>query len=365
MSSNVHECTSELILTTREKIVPLSEADYQAARKRQKLLTKPAGSLGKLEQLAEKVAAIQRTDRPHVDNPEIHCYGADHGVAVEGVSAFPQHVTAQMVPLLLEGGAGVNALAQTYGIRVKLIDVGIKHDYQPDSRIIQSKVGFGTHNIAFHRAMSLSQCVSAVEAGIIQVIKAVDEHSLDVLGLGEIGIGNTTSASALIAGMLKLDPFEYVGFGSGISPETHSHKCGVVAKVLDLHRDCFTSDGDPFLTLSACGGFEIAALVGAILGGASQRVPVVLDGVVSCSAALLATAYAPEIRDYLIAGHLSAEPLSKVALDELNLDPICNFGMRLGEGSGAAVGIGLLKAACSALSTIKTFDESAVSHAII
>ena len=326
-----------------------------AARQRLDSLTKPRGSLGRLEELAARVVMITGDPMPRVDAPVIFTLAADHGVATEGVSAYPQAVTAQMVENFARGGAGVNVLARHVGARVVVADFGVAAPMAADAGIVDCRVAPGTHSITKGPAMTREEAARAITAGAALVADAAP----DCVGTGEMGIGNTTSASALTAALTGADPAMVTGRGTGVSDDVWIRKVEAVRCALVVSRP---DAGDPLGVLAALGGFEIAGLVGVVLAGAGRRVPVVLDGFIATAAALVAARLAPAVRDYLIAAHRSAEPGHVRLLEALGLTPYLELGMRLGEGTGAALGIGLLRAALACYREMATFKEAGVSE---
>jgi nicotinate-nucleotide--dimethylbenzimidazole phosphoribosyltransferase len=330
-----------------------------AARARRHLdtLTKPPGSLGRLEELAVRLAAL--TGRaPRVSAPVIFTFAADHGVVAEGVSAYPQSVTAQMVENFLRGGAAVNVLARQAGARVVVADFGVATPLGAPAGLVARRLGAGTANLARGAAMTRARAVEAVEAGATLAEEAIGAGA-DLLGTGEMGIGNTTAASALTAALTGADPAMVTGRGTGLTDEMWGAKVEAVRRALAVNRP---DAGDAVGVLAALGGFEIAGLVGVILAGAARRVPVVLDGFIASAAALVAARLAPAARSYMIAAHRSAEPGHARVLEALGLTPYLDLGMRLGEGTGAALGIGLLRAALACYREMATFKEAGVSE---
>jgi nicotinate-nucleotide--dimethylbenzimidazole phosphoribosyltransferase len=325
-----------------------------AARERLDGLTKPPGSLGRLEELVVRLAVIAGAARPRLDAPAIFTLAADHGVVAEGVSPYPQTVTAQMVENFCRGGAAVNALAAHAGARVVIADLGVAGDVPPHPALLVRKVARATDNLARGPAMTVSQAREAIATGAA----LVEATAPDGVGTGEMGIGNTTAASALTAALTGVDPEAVTGPGTGLDEAGRRHKVEVVRRALLANRP---DPRDPLGTLAALGGFEIAGLVGVILAGAAARRPVVLDGFIATVAALVAVRLQPAMGAYLIAAHRSAEPGHRVLLETLGLDPLLDLGMRLGEGTGAALGIALLRAALACYDGMATFKEAGVS----
>jgi nicotinate-nucleotide--dimethylbenzimidazole phosphoribosyltransferase len=329
-----------------------------AARQRQAVLTKPAGSLGTLERLHVQLAAIQRTPLPVIEHPAVLVVAADHGVADIGVSAYPKQVTGEMANNFARGGAAINVLADDAGARLLVTDLGI--DWQgrtPPPEIVRMPVGAGTNNLADGPAMTREQATSALEAGLYLAERLVADGA-DLIALGEMGIGNTTASAALIAALTGRPARDVTGLGTGIDLERWEHKIAVVEKA--LARPSIRPD-DPLGVLAEVGGFEIGALAGAMIGGAAAGVPILLDGLIVGAAALLAVALAPAVGPYLIASHRSVEPGHRVVLELLELEPLMDLGLRLGEGSGAAIALHLIRLACRLPREMATFDEAGVS----
>ena len=340
-----------------EMIKPLDKRAMAKARSRQDTLTKPRGSLGRLEELSIKLAGIQGKLIPQIKHKAIIVMAGDHGVVAEGVSAYPQEVTAQMIYNLISGGAGINVLAHQIGARVVVVDMGVAAELKPHPRLIAKKIAPGTQNMCLHPAMTREQAVTAIESGI-EVMGTEVAKGLDIVGTGDMGIGNTTASSAICAVMTGKPVAEVVGKGTGIDARQLKHKADVVSRALAMNHP---DQSQPLDVLAKVGGFEIGGLVGVMLAGAAYRIPVVIDGFISGAAALIATALAPGLRDFLIAAHVSAEPGHKVLLRHLGLKPLLNLGMRLGEGTGAALGISLVEAAARILAEMSTFTEAGVS----
>ena len=329
---------------------------YQAAQQRQAQLTKPTGALGELETVVMRLAALQRRELPTLNAVHISVFAADHGVADEAVSAFPQAVTAQMVANFLHGGAAINVLAQALGATLEVIDVGVKTALTHPA-LISQRVGDGTANSALHPAMSHAQLHLALQAGADAANRAHTQQADLFIG-GEMGIANTTAATALYCALLDLVPLEVTGAGTGLDRAGILHKVTVVQRILNLHR---AAHHDPLESLRCMGGFEIAALTGAYLRAAQLGIPVLVDGFISTAAALLAVRIQPSVHPWLFLSHMSAEPGHAFAIDALQLRPLLDLGMRLGEGSGAAVAVPLLRMACALHAGMATFAEAAVA----
>jgi nicotinate-nucleotide--dimethylbenzimidazole phosphoribosyltransferase len=348
---------SGLLLTTIEMIKPLDKGAMAEARSRQDMLTKPRGSLGMLEDLSVKIAGIRRCAAPSLGNKAIVVMAADHGVVAEGVSAYPQEVTRQMVANFLNGCAAINVLARHTGVRLVVVDMGVIGGFEAHPSLVCKMIDFGTKNIARGPAMSREQALDTLEAGIA-VVEAQISQGLDIIGTGDMGIGNTTSASAVGAAITGLSAAELTGTGTGISEERLSHKVRIVNQALETNQP---SHDDAIDILAKVGGFEIGGLAGVILAAAANHIPVVIDGFISGAAALIAVKLAPLTREYLIASHLSAEPGHLLMLDYMRLTPLLNLKMRLGEGTGAALGISLAEASVKILKEMLTFGEADVS----
>jgi nicotinate-nucleotide--dimethylbenzimidazole phosphoribosyltransferase len=338
-------------------IEPPDKAAMAAARKRQDELTKPRGSLGGLEELSVKIAGIRRSPFPSLENKVIVVMAADHGVVAEGVSAYPQEVTRQMVANFLNGHAAINVLANHAGVRLVFVDMGVIGGFEPHPSLLCKMIDFGTKDMTKGPAMSRQQALDTLEAGI-DVVETQVSQGLDILGTGEMGIGNTTAASAIGAAVTGLPAAELTGTGTGITKEQLSRKIDLVERALAVNQP---SPDDAIDILAKVGGFEIGGLAGAILAAAANRIPVVIDGFISGAAALIAVKLAPQVKDYLIAAHLSAERGHRAMLEYMGLEPLLNLNMRLGEGTGAALGISLAEASVKILKEMLTFDEAGVS----
>jgi len=340
-----------------KQIKPLDKKAMEAARARQDELTKPRGSLGRLEELSIKIAGIRGEIIPHFEHKAIVTMAADHGVVSEGVTLYPQEVTRQMVFNFLSGGAGINVLARFIGARVIVVDMGVIGGFEPYPDLICKMVDFGTKNMTKGPAMTRQQALDAIEGGI-EVIEAEIAKGLDIIGTGDMGIGNTTASSAICAAIMGEPVEKLTGRGEGLNDEQLEHKIKVVQEALEFNKP---DPGDPIDVLSKVGGFEIGGLAGVMIGAAAQHIPVVIDGFISSAAALIAVQLAPGLKDYLIAAHLSAESGHRVLLEYLGLTPLLNLEMRLGEGTGAALGMAIVEAAVRTLAEMATFGEARVS----
>jgi nicotinate-nucleotide--dimethylbenzimidazole phosphoribosyltransferase len=345
------------IAATVAAITPLDGDAMASARARQEQLTKPAGSLGRLEALAIQIAGITSQEQPILANKAIVVMAGDHGVTAEGVSAYPAEVTPQMVLNFLRGGAAINALARGVGAQVVVVDIGVAGALEHPG-LLSRKVAPGTANLAQGPAMTPAQAEEAIAAGIA-VVESLAREGVQLVATGEMGIGNTTAASAITAVMTGTPPSDVTGRGTGIDDAQLAHKITVIERALAINAPNRDNALD---VLAKVGGLEIAGLVGVILGGAAHRMPIVLDGFIAGSAALVAAAVCPQVRDYLIAGHISVERGHRVLLDTLGLAPLLNLELRLGEGTGAALAIGIIDGALAAHHQMATFAEAGVSE---
>lgn len=344
---------------TTEAIGPLDERAMQAARDRQDQLTKPLGSLGRLEELSVRIAGMTGNPRPRLEKKAIIVMAADHGVVSQGVSLYPQEVTSQMVHGFLAGHAAINVLARHIGARVVVVDMGVVGGFEPHPDLICKMIDFGTKDMTQGPAMTREQAIAAIESGI-EVVEAQLAKGLDIVGTGDMGIGNTTASSAICAAITGAPVSQVTGRGAGLGDEQLAAKMSLVERALLVNRP---NPADPLDVLSAVGGFEIGGLAGVMLGAAAARVPVVIDGFISGAAALIAAEISPQAKDYFIAGHLSVEIGHQVITDFLKLEPLLKLNMRLGEGTGAALGIGVIDAAAKLLDEMFTFEEAGVSEA--
>ena len=341
------------------EVEPADASAAEAARERNRRLLKPPGSLGRLEDLAARLAGMAGFSPPPVpESPAVVICAGDHGVLARGVSPWPEEVTAAMVENFCAGGAAVNALARTVGARVSVLDVGVASELERHPLLREAKVRRGTGDLSEGPAMGREETARAVMAGAGIAEELVESGGVDLLVTGDMGIGSTTPAACLVAAFTGLPAREVTGRGTGIDDATLERKILVVEDALQLHRP---DPADPIGTLAALGGLEHAALVGLILMGAVYGIPVLLDGVVSNSAALVARALAPDSIDYAIAGHLSPEPGARIALEKLGLEPLLDLDMRLGEGTGGLLAVPLVQAAARALGEMATLDEAGIA----
>ena len=343
---------------TIEKIRPPDRELLARTQARLDRLTKPLGSLGRLEELAAHYVMLTGEIKPNVPRGAVFTFAADHGVVAEGVSAYPSEVTAQMVLNFLRGGAGVNVLARHVGVEVRVVDIGVAHEFGPLPGLIHKKVMPGTNNFLSEPAMSREQAKQAVMVGVELATEAA-QQGVGLVGTGDMGIGNTTSSSAITAVMTGRSVAGVTGRGTGIDDAGHARKVSVIQQALNHHRP---DRSDALDVLVKVGGLEIGGLVGLMLGSAAARIPVVLDGFIAGAAALIAVGLQPLCRDYLMASHRSVERGHQAILDHLGLKPLFDLDLRLGEGTGACLGMSLVFAAIKILTEMATFDEAGVSE---
>ena len=356
-----------------EQIRPADAEAMSRAEARQQNLTKPPGSLGRLEEVSIRLAGIYGTERPSVGGKAVIIAAGDHGVVAQGVTAYPQEVTAQMALNFLAGGAAISVMSRRLGIRQVIVDAGVaaeipaKAGMTGDVEFRSLKIGRGTADISQGPAMSREEAIRCLEEGISLAVEVI-ESGVDLLATGDMGIGNTTASSAITAAVTGHPPEETTGEGTGRTPEEMQHKIGVVRTALEVNT--LYPPSSPLLRggieggvdlLAKVGGFEIGVLAGVILGAAMMRKPVVVDGFISGAAALVANAVCPAARDYMMPSHVSAERGHRAALADLGLTPLLDLGMRLGEGTGAALAIPIIEAAAATLSEMATFAEAGVS----
>ena len=343
---------------------PIDSTWLAKARERQNNLTKPPGSLGRLEELGVRLAAIQQTSKPHLGKGAVVVAAADHGVTAEGVSAYPAEVTPQMVLNFLAGGAAVNQIARAANAEVYVLDVGVNGpEFPAHERLLAARVRPGTGNIAREPAMSPAEALAALQAGENAARRAISEGA-DVLAAGDMGIGNTTAAAALTAALLGLPASEVTGRGTGVADEAYRRKVAVVDRSLERARAELgdPAKADPLEVAAQLGGIEIVAAAGVLLAGAAAGLPVITDGFPVTAGALLATRLEPNLSGYLFAGHRSVEPGHARQLGALGLEPLLDLGLRLGEGTGAVLAMPVLRAAAEVLAGMATFDEAGVSE---
>jgi len=342
-------------------IEPISEEWQLKARRHLNNLAIPQGSLGELLSLAEQLAAIKRTLKPSVLRKTVVTMAADHGVVEEGISAFPQEVTPQMVANFVAGGAAINVLGEVAGARVLVVDMGVAadlSDFVKSGKILSYKIGNGTRNMANGPAMTREQAEQTLEAGIDIVGKLVGE-GVELLATGDMGIGNTTASSAILAIFSGRPVHEVTGRGTGITDEALKNKVRVIQRALDVNKP---NANDAVDVLSKVGGFEIGGIAGIILGAAYYKVPVLVDGFISSAGALLARHISPNSSAYMIAAHQSMEYGHRLMLEELNLKPLLNLNLRLGEGTGAALAMSIVESAAQVMGKMLTFEDAGVSR---
>lgn len=349
----------KLIEKALKGIDGLDKDSMERAKKRLDSLTKPKGSLGVLEELAVKLAGIKKESMPEIKDKVIIVMAGDHGVVEEGVSAYPQEVTPQMILNFLSGGAAINVLARHAGARIVCVNVGSAADVYHES-LVSKKVKRGTDNIARGPAMSREEAVRCIEAGIEVVWQEIDRGA-DLIGTGEMGIGNTTPSSAILAVYSERPLEELVGRGTGIGDDRLNLKLRAIKRALEINQP---DPRDPVGVLAKVGGLEIGAIAGCILGAASRRVPVVIDGFISTAGALIAGRIEPRCIDYMIASHVSQEPGHGIMLRLMGLEPMIHMKMRLGEGTGAALAFNMVEAATKIIREMATFDDAGVSREI-
>jgi len=348
-----------------ETIKRIEKIDYSLGEKTQKRLdnlTKPQGSLGRLEELAKQLVEITRKEEVPLKNKVIFTMAGDHGVVEEGVSAFPKEVTPQMVYNFLRGGAAISVLAKHGDIKVIVVDMGIASEIDNSKFNSQNfknkKVNFGTKNITKGPAMSKDEAIKSIESGI-EVFEEIYKKGIDIVGTGDMGIGNTTPSSAIVSVITGKSAEEVTGRGTGIDDEVLSAKIVVIKKAISVNKP---DANDAIDILAKVGGFEIGGLAGVILAACSRRIPVVVDGFISTAAALIAYKLEPKIKDYLIAAHCSMERGHKTMLEHMGLKPLMDLGMRLGEGTGAALSMNIIEASVKILTQMATFESASVSR---
>ena len=340
------------------RVKALNSSFQQSAAGHQLQLTKPPGSLGQLEDIAVRLSAMQATNKPKLEQININIFAADHGVVSAGVSAFPQEVTVQMVANFSAGGAAISVLANSLNADLEVVDVGTLNDPGTLPGVISRRAGAGTANLFEQDAMSIEQLNCAMDAGREAVMRAYDKQADLFIG-GDMGIGNTTPAAAIACALLNADPVALAGPGTGLDSAGVSHKAKVIQTALDRYQGL---DKNPLETLRCLGGFEIAALVGAYISCAQQGLPALVDGYITTAAALVAVSLQPEVKHWLLFSHRSAEPGHKAMLDALEVAPLLDLGMRLGEGSGAATAVPLLRLACDLHNGMATFADAGVAE---
>ena len=345
---------------TLPPIPPLDTSAQAAARARQNTLTKPPGSLGRLEELSVQLAAITGKTPLSIDRKAVIVMAADHGVTAEGVSDYPAEVTPQMVLNFARGGAAINVLAKQAGARVVVVDIGVAADFDSATPIRHHKIAPGTQNMALGPAMTRAQAETAINVGL-EVVNAEIAKGLDLVATGDMGIGNTTASAAITAILTGQPVAKVTGRGAGVDDAGLARKIAIIERALAVNKP---DSNDPLDVLCKVGGLEIGGLVGVIIGGAANKIPVVIDGFISGAAALVAARLAPEVKPYLIAAHQSVEIGHRVMLEALGLRPLLDLDLRLGEGTGAALAFHLVEAAARILNEMATFAEAGVSDKV-
>lgn len=341
-------------------VLPPSEEWRSHARRHLDRLTKPAGSLGRLEDLAAQIVAIRQQKFSDRVTKAAHIFAADHGVTAEGISAYPREVTEQMVLNFLRGGAAINVLSKLHDVALHITDVGVDADFKTISGLNHHKIARGTRNMMREPAMTEVELLCALDVGQ-QMARDASEAGHSFIAVGEMGIGNTTAASVITCALTGCEPGFATGRGTGISSVQRAHKVNVVAQTLTLHFS--RGECDAVDILRCAGGFEIAAMTGMVLAAAREQIVIVIDGFISTAAAALAVAIEPEVRGYLVAAHLSEEGGHQILLDSLMLKPVLSLDMRLGEGSGAVLAMPVLESAIALYGQMATFAAAGVSEA--
>jgi nicotinate-nucleotide--dimethylbenzimidazole phosphoribosyltransferase len=349
---------TDILVKTIADIKPLDKPSMVKAIERQDSLTKPAGSLGRLEALSVQIAGIQGKAQPQIKQKAVIVMAADHGVAARGTSAYPQEVTAEMVLNFLRGGAAINVISRQVGARVVIVDMGVAAKLDANPGLISHRIAAGTQDMSKGPAMTPEQAKQALEAGI-EIMTAEIRKGLDIVGTGDMGIGNTTASSAICAVMTGKTAAEVTGRGTGLDDKQLQHKIAIINEAIALNKP---EVAKPLEVLAKVGGFEIGGLAGVILGAAANRVPVVIDGFISGAAALIAAGICPQSKDYMIAGHCSVEPGHRIMLQHLGLKPLLDLEMRLGEGTGGALAMSLAETSVRILSEMATFAEAGVAE---
>ena len=347
-----------IVQSTLARIRPVNTELLAQAQARLDNKTKPPGSLGRLEEFARRIVAINGSLEPDLSRKVVFTFAGDHGIVEEGVSLYPKEVTAQMVFNFLAGGAGVNVLARHVGAEVRVVDVGVDFDFENAPGMIHRKVARGTQNFAKGPAMTCDEALAALQVGI-DLADQCKAEGIGLVGTGEMGIGNTSPSSAIIAAISGLSVRDLTHRGTGINDAALENKIRVIEQGLALNKP----DGnDPLDVLTKVGGLEIAAIAGLVLGCAANSIPVVIDGFISTAGALIASELHPHVRDYIFAAHQSVEIGHRVMLERIAARPILDLDFRLGEGTGAALAMGLIEAGVKVLKEMATFEQAGVSH---
>ncbi len=351
-----------LLEQTLKRIQPVDSLFYDKAQAKLDMLTKPQGSLGRLEEFARRYAAIRENLNPKIHKKAVFTFAGDHGVADEGVSAFPKEVTPQMVLNFIRGGAGINVIARHVGADVVVVDIGVDYKFTEElhgsNEFIKRKVKRGTDNMVKGPAMTRKEAVKALEVGI-GIANEYAAKGFDIFGTGDMGIANTTPSSAIVAAITGKDVETVTGRGTGIDDKSFNIKVEVIKKALALNKPNKT---DALDVLAKVGGLEIAGIAGLIIGGAANRIPIVVDGFISTAGALIATELEPKIKDYIFMAHKSVEVGHQVMLDWIGQKPFVDLNLRLGEGTGAAIGISLIECGVKIMTEMATFADAGVSE---
>ena len=344
-----------------EQPIPAPNLEIRTqAELRQTQLTKPMGSLGKMEEIAIRLAALQETITPSLDNVRIVVFAADHGITAAGISAFPQSVTVEMIRNFARGGAAIAVLAKQLDATLEVVDVGAASDPGPLANVISQRVADGTQDFRFQPAMSTEERDQALHAGRAAVERA-ETHGTQLLIGGEMGIGNTSSATAILASLLEIEVAQLTGPGTGLDPEGVHHKSIIINTALQYHQSRLT---DPLSILATLGGFEVVALTGFYIAAAQRKIPLLVDGFIASAAAVAALRIQPDLLPWLFFSHCSAEPGHQSVYAALSASPILDLNLRLGEGSGAAIALPILRLACALHREMATFADAAVSSAL-
>lgn len=346
-----------LMSFTAPPIVPIDKKELETTiRARLDNLTKPPKSLGRLEDLVVQYCLCRGSSEADLQRKALFVFAGDHGITAQGVTPYPSEVTAQMVANMIGGGAAVTVMCRTAGVEYSIVDIGVKADVPASNRLVSKKVLRGTNDFSAGPAMTIEECERALNIGI----DLAKQSPADLFAVGEMGIGNTSSASALIALFLGFSGAETVGAGTGAQGELLDHKRHVIDNAVKMHRE--QTDGSPLDILRRAGGLEIAGMAGCILGAAHTRRPVVIDGFIATAAALAASRLAPACADYLFFGHVSSEHFHRAVLDEMEASPLLNFDMRLGEGTGAVLAMQVIEQGLRCYHEMATFDSAGVSN---
>jgi nicotinate-nucleotide--dimethylbenzimidazole phosphoribosyltransferase len=339
------------------RITPIDRTIEEQAWQKMNNKTKPLGALGELERIAVQMSLVQNNLNPIIEKKLLFIFAADHGLTEQKLSAYPTEVTAQMVLNFLQGGAAINVMCRDQGIGLKIIDMGTKYDFRGTAGVIDKKVRLGTSNFLKEPAMSREEAAAALQNGADVFNEAADRERIDIIGVGDMGIGNTTCAAAIVSAITGVSPAKNTGRGTGINNQTLKRKIQAIRKALDLHK---INSQDPLDVLAKVGGLEIGGIAGTILAAARRKVPVVLDGLISTAGGLLAWLFNPLVRDYLFAGHKSVERGHGIALRFLDLSPILDLALRLGEGTGAALAMYIIDVSCRLMREMASFAEAKV-----